>query len=319
MAGDRQALREWVRNHDEKWLFVVLYLGLAVGLSVFVSLFWLVAVAGAHLILECVRQAHYRQGRSNVFLHALWEVKLDVGLVLLALVLVLYIDMVMGLLGVQSAARAAAITRAGTRLGSRVAAWERTLRTLLLTIDEMVRIAHAALMLRRRARSAALEAVVNSETGADTGFEARSRSVAVPALAHQPDMVSHHVAGVALDRAAAEDTAAYHGTINDARHDAVESAIAEGETTEGETTEGAIAGDDPVDTVTSRPGARAASNPGPSYEKAVWRERWTMGDKIAVVLVACGIVLVGAAPHLTPHDWSTAMKTLLAELRPFPS
>jgi hypothetical protein len=142
-------LRDWVRDHDERWSFVVLYLGLAVGLSVFVSLFWLLVVGALHFALECGRQAHFREGGVEIVGHAMWEVKLDVGLVLLALTLVLYIDVVLGLLGLQSAARAAAVTRVGARVGSRAAAWERTIRTFLITVDEMARIAYAAVLMRK--------------------------------------------------------------------------------------------------------------------------------------------------------------------------
>ena len=145
-------LRAWVRDHDEKWLFVVLYLGLSVGLSIFVSLFWLVVVVGLHFILECVRQVHPWRDRTEVVLHALWEVKLDVGLVILAFTLVLYIDVVLGLLGVQAAARAAGTT---VRIGVRAAAWERNLRTFLLTVDEMARIGHAAVLYGSRRRNGA--------------------------------------------------------------------------------------------------------------------------------------------------------------------
>ena len=148
--GRTPSLREWVRDHDESWIFVVLYLGLAVGLSVFVSLFWLVVVAGLHFLLELLRQRHYREGPRSVVLHALWEVKLDVGLVLLALTLVLYIEVILGILGIQSVGRAAAVTRAGARVGTRAAAWERNLRTFLLTVDEMARVVHAGVMLRRK-------------------------------------------------------------------------------------------------------------------------------------------------------------------------
>ncbi len=163
VAPKRISLRQWIREHDESWIFVVVYLGLAVGLSVFVSLFWLVIVAALHFGLELIRQSHYREGGKSVVLHALWEVKLDVGLVLLALTLVLYIEVVLGILGLQSAARAAAVSRAGVRIGSRAAAWERNLRTFLLTVDEMARIGHAAVMFRKRAASKTEVQVVEEE------------------------------------------------------------------------------------------------------------------------------------------------------------
>jgi hypothetical protein len=221
-------LWEWVRFHDERWSFVLLYMGLAVGLSVFVSLFWLLVVAGLHFALECGRQAHYREGAGEVVSHALWEIKLDVGLVLLALTLVLYIEPVLGLLGLQSAARAAAVTRAGARIGSRAAAWERNIRTFLLTMDEMARIVYAAVMVRK-GRSGA-----GKRPAAET--QAKVAPVKVPV--------------------------------------------------------------------------------GPD---AGWRGRWGLGDRVGLLLVVAGVVLLFAAPLLTPHDWGSAVAAILTELRPFRS
>jgi hypothetical protein len=224
---------EWVRVHDERWSFVILYLGLAVGLSVFVSLFWLLVVAGLHFLLECGRQAHYRSDTSEVLGHALWEVKLDVGLVLLALTLVLYIDVVMGLLGLQSAARAAAVSRAGARIGTRAAAWERNIRTFLLTVDEMARLLYAAVMVRK-------------------GERRRQRG----------------------------------------------------------------AGPAPPPASTPAPPPRKPVRPEPGDG---WRGRWGVADRIGVLLVAAGVLLLLVAPLLTPHDWATALAVILAELRPFPA
>jgi hypothetical protein len=176
-------LREWVRDHDERWSFVVLYLGLAVGLSVFVSLFWLLVVGALHFVLECGRQAHFREGRLEIVGHALWEIKLDVGLVLLALTLVLYIDVVLGLLGLQSAARAAAVTRVGARVGSRAAAWERTIRTFLITVDEMARIAYAAVLMRQGGAGAVRRGAANEARAAALEAEAAAEAEAFAASA----------------------------------------------------------------------------------------------------------------------------------------
>jgi hypothetical protein len=150
-GASRVSLREWSRDHDEKWPFVVVYLGASVVLSIFISLFWLLVVIAVHLALECYRQAHYVRGRRSVLLHALWEVKLDFGLAALAFAVALYVDMIMGVLGIQAAGRVAQ----AARVGARAAAWERNLRTFLLTIDEISRISHAAytLGLRRRRRA----------------------------------------------------------------------------------------------------------------------------------------------------------------------
>jgi hypothetical protein len=145
----RTAIREWIDEHDHSWAFIASYLGLAVVLSVFVSLFWLVFMAGAHLLLEVVRHRRPDWSAGRVLAHAAWEVKLDFALVLLALGMAVYVDVMLGVLGIGSAARAAAITRTGVRAASRVAAWERNLRGFLLTIDEMVRVARAVFMIRR--------------------------------------------------------------------------------------------------------------------------------------------------------------------------
>lgn len=150
-AASRVSLREWLRDHDDQWPFVVVYLGASVVLSIFISLFWLLFIIAIHFAFECYRQSHYIRGRNTVLLHALWEVKLDIGLAALAFAVALYVDMILGLLGIQSAARIAH----ATRLGARAAAWERNLRTFLLTIDEITRVSHAAytLGLRRRGRA----------------------------------------------------------------------------------------------------------------------------------------------------------------------
>jgi hypothetical protein len=250
--------RDWVRHHDERWSFVLLYLGLAVGLSVFVSLFWLLVVAGLHFVLECGRQAHHRDGRAEVLSQALWEIKLDIGLVLLALTLVLYIDVVLGLLGIQSAARAAAVTRAGARLGSRAAAWERNIRTFLLTVDEMARLAYAAVMVRKGERGAAKARAERPDDPADTVDQTAA------------DAAAEHVAGPTDELVATT----------------------------------------PVGTVVE------SMAPAPNQG---WRGSWGIADRIGLVLVAAGIALLLAAPVLTPHDWGTALTTILAELSPFRS
>lgn len=130
-----QSLRDFIRHHDERWLFVGIYITLAVVLSIVLSLFWLVAVAGLHFGLELMRQAQFRQDRRDVVTHAMWEIKLDVALVLLALAMALYMNVILGVLGLQSAARAAAATRV-----VRFTAWERNIRAVILLSDDLARV-----------------------------------------------------------------------------------------------------------------------------------------------------------------------------------
>jgi hypothetical protein len=183
----RHALRDFIAHHDDRWLFVAVYIGLAVVLSIMLSLFWLVAVAALHFSLEYLRQAQFQTGRLDIVTHALWEVKLDVALVLLALAMALYMELILGVLGLQSAARATAASRAGMR-ATRFFAWERNLRAFMLMADD---VAVGALRLfRRRGRPApdripqagaaavavAETDVVHAVAGADTAAVA----VAVP-------------------------------------------------------------------------------------------------------------------------------------------
>ena len=300
--GRTPSLREWVRDHDESWIFVVLYLGLAVGLSVFVSLFWLVVVAGLHFLLELVRQRHYREGPRSVVLHALWEVKLDVGLVLLALTLVLYIEVVLGILGIQSAARAAAVTRAGARVGTRAAAWERNLRTFLLTVDEMARVVHAGFMLRqkrKRSKAGAPGAGVAPVAGVAPGDPEVVEAAAAPEAAE--------AAPVPKPPEAVQEAAAT------ARASSTPGKTSPGKTSSGKTS--------PAKTVTGRtaPPLRAGGTGPPAPPRPpAWSLKWKLGDRIGLALVAAGILLMTAAPYLTPHDWASARAVLAEELRPFP-
>jgi hypothetical protein len=137
-------LRTWIQTHDESWLFIVSYIGLAVVLSIWISLFWLVAVVAAHFVLELLRQRHLRGGRLLPAVESLWELKLDVALVLFALVLSLYMDVVLGLVGLQAAARMGGAARVATRF----AGWERTLRGIVLSADDAVQVARVVSLRR---------------------------------------------------------------------------------------------------------------------------------------------------------------------------
>lgn len=214
----RDGLNTWIEEHDYRWLFVVVYLGLAVVLSVFVSLFWLVLMVGLHFLLECVRHRHPGWGTWRTLGHAAWEVKMDAALVLLAFAAVLYVDVVLGILGVQSAARAATVSRAGVRIASRIAAWERHLRGFLVTVDEMVRIVRAVFMLR---------------------------------------------SGPA---------------------------------------------DDPLATLAAE-----------AVPAMPWHGRWKLGDHIALGITTICVLVLVAAPFLTPYSLDAVTERLVAELQPFPS
>jgi hypothetical protein len=140
----------WIMTYDDRWLFIVPYIGLAVLLSIVTGLFWLVAVVAAHFALELLRQ-HYiarltqtRPGPIGLLLRVLWELRLDIALIAFALVLALYMELTLGLVGLGSA------TRAGMMAGARFAVIQRLLRVILLSLDDLAQFARV--LARRRNR-----------------------------------------------------------------------------------------------------------------------------------------------------------------------
>lgn len=130
-------LRRWILEHDESWLFVGIYITLAVVLSIWISLFWLVVVVAGHFALEWIRHRHIDPWWPGVLVRALWEVKLDIGLVLFALVIGVYMEFILGIAGLSSAARA------GLQSGARFAGWQRAIRGVLLSIDDAAQLGRA--------------------------------------------------------------------------------------------------------------------------------------------------------------------------------
>lgn len=142
----------WVRDHDDRLSFVILYIGGAIALSIWLNLFWVIVLMLVHFVLEIVRGRLL--GARRPLAHALWEVKLDIALVLFALVVALYSDHVLGLLGLGQAARAGQATR-GLQAAARFGVIERTLRIVVLTSDDVLRLVQAAFRLRSRSSAAA--------------------------------------------------------------------------------------------------------------------------------------------------------------------
>jgi hypothetical protein len=151
----RSAIHAWVVNHDESKLFLVLYLTLALVLSIAIGLFWLVALVVVHFAFEHVRASHEGFTGRAALGRALWNVKLDVALVLFALVLALYMHVVMGVLGLHAVSRAGALAQAGARGGIRFAAWEKVIRGILLSADDAVQGVRAFAAVRARKKGGA--------------------------------------------------------------------------------------------------------------------------------------------------------------------
>ena len=141
------AAAQWIREHDDRLSFVVLYISGAILLSIVLNLFWVVMLMFGHFVLEIFRGYLLKVRRP--FLHALWEVKLDIGLVLFALVVALYAEHVLALLGLGQAARAGQAVR-GVDAAARFGVVERALRIFVLTMDDLARLAQAASKFGRR-------------------------------------------------------------------------------------------------------------------------------------------------------------------------
>ncbi|TVQ31900.1 MAG: hypothetical protein EA376_07895 [Phycisphaeraceae bacterium] len=137
-GAPRSRLREWIINHDDSWLFIGAYVTLAVVLSIVISLFWLLVVVGIHILFEWIRQRHTDRWTPGVVVRVLWEVKLDIALVMFALALAVYMDVVLGAAGLGAAART------GTMSAARFAGWERAIRGVLISVDDMAHVARAA-------------------------------------------------------------------------------------------------------------------------------------------------------------------------------
>jgi hypothetical protein len=138
--------KTWIIKHDESRTFIVVYMLLAVLLSVILSLFWLVVVVAAHLTFELVRQSHYFPGQSRKILsESIWEIKLDVAFILFSFVIAVYIDLILGIAGLGEASRMARAGRLGLRDGAEFGAFERGIRGVMLSADDIARTTSTAL------------------------------------------------------------------------------------------------------------------------------------------------------------------------------
>ena len=128
----------WVLHHDSKLSFNVLYIGLAVILSIWLGLFWLVAVVAAHGMIELYRQIVLGQPFRLAILEALWEIKLDIGLIIFAFWLDVYLSFIFGIAGLSAGARTAAnLGSKAAQTGTRAAIWQRLIRGVFISLDDL--------------------------------------------------------------------------------------------------------------------------------------------------------------------------------------
>ncbi len=66
------AFKNWIRDHDDRWSFVILYVGGAVALSVFMNLFWVILLMTGNFCLKIYR--NYLVAKPLPVLTSLWQV-----------------------------------------------------------------------------------------------------------------------------------------------------------------------------------------------------------------------------------------------------
>ena len=120
-------MREWCIEHDERVSFFVPYIVLSVVLSLAAGLFWLFVLVSLHFALELYR--HRGPAPTLVAGNALWSIRLDLVLLLVALTVTLYLDTVIGVLGLRAFPQASAAA-------SRLPSLQRLIRSGVLMADE---------------------------------------------------------------------------------------------------------------------------------------------------------------------------------------
>ncbi len=102
------AIRQWILSHDERLSFAAAYVILAVGLSLLVSLFWLLVVVAIHVVFEWLKkryQGYQKHGHGHAVIWTLWDTKYDLALAMFSFVLAAYAGVSFGVAGAQSAGR----------------------------------------------------------------------------------------------------------------------------------------------------------------------------------------------------------------------
>jgi hypothetical protein len=173
------AAHRFILTHDDSKAFLVLYIGLAVVLALWIGLFWLAVVVGVHLLFEIIKQHHHDPRPLPVLARALWEVKLDVGLVLCGLVIGLYIDVLFGIVGIGHAGRA------GAQTAARVGLWQRGIRGALLTVDDVAMVAKGVAVRGKKTADEASLAATGTD-GGSVGSEGPGPEAAEAALPEPP-------------------------------------------------------------------------------------------------------------------------------------
>lgn len=142
------AFTRWVDRHDDTWLFTIIYVSLAVSLSLSISLFWLLVVATAHASLEwyALSRAGVAKPRRKIK-QILWHLRLDLVIILFALWVDVYMTALFGVLGLNAVARTTTVARAARATSVPI---HDIINTLSLVIDDILLVLRG--LARRKPR-----------------------------------------------------------------------------------------------------------------------------------------------------------------------
>ncbi len=129
-------MKNWLKDHDNRISFTVLYVGLSIFLSIYISIFWLIPIAFTHMLLEIIVSEGNLKQR---LLHSILHIKLDIVLIIFALWLSVYFEAIFGLLGL------GATTRAVAQGGTRFIIWQKAIRGFLMSIDDVAQLTRGVL------------------------------------------------------------------------------------------------------------------------------------------------------------------------------
>lgn len=101
---------EWIVDHDDKRLFVMGYVGLTLLLTIGISLFWLIFLVSVHFVFEVLKKYHDgAREMSRILAWAAWDIKFDIALVSMALVLLAFTEISFGIAGIAGLGRFSAV------------------------------------------------------------------------------------------------------------------------------------------------------------------------------------------------------------------
>jgi hypothetical protein len=153
----KQKVYQWITEHDNQKVFIIGYIGLALVLSTFISLFWLIFVVIIHSIFEYIKYKSMGNSLRVTFINMCWELKMDFALILFAFVIHLYIGFILGIAGLSGLAKTSTATTKivadcakTTQTATKFMVIKRSLRAGLLMLDEAVFAIRGFLFNRKR-------------------------------------------------------------------------------------------------------------------------------------------------------------------------